>query len=65
MDADSYNLKTLFKLHDKNGNGYLDEFELETLFLADLDKAYPEGIRPFSRLLRLNRGLRVGYTLFL
>jgi len=40
LDPDYFDLKTLFKMHDHNGDGFLDEYELETLFLADLDKAY-------------------------
>ena len=43
LDPEYFDLKTLFKLHDKDGDGYLDEYELETLFLADLEKAYNEG----------------------
>lgn len=40
LDPEYFDLKTLFRMHDKNGDGYLDVYELETLFLADLDKAY-------------------------
>jgi len=42
LDPESFDPKTFFKLHDKNNDGYLDVFELETLFLTDLDKAYNE-----------------------
>lgn len=42
LDPDSFDPKTFFHLHDKNGDGYLDQYELETLFLGDLDKAYNE-----------------------
>lgn len=42
LDPDSFDPKTFFNLHDKNSDGYLDRFELETLFLSDLDKAYNE-----------------------
>ncbi|XP_057317281.1 nucleobindin-2-like isoform X1 [Hydractinia symbiolongicarpus] len=42
LDPDSFDPKTFFNLHDKNGDGYLDIFELETLFLTDLDKNYNE-----------------------
>ena len=38
LDPEYFDLKTLFKLHDKDGDGVLDEYELETMFLADLDK---------------------------
>lgn len=42
LDPDAFDPRTFFNLHDKNGDGYLDMFELETFFLADLDKAYNE-----------------------
>lgn len=42
LDPDSFDPKTFFNLHDKNSDGYLDQFELETLFLQDLDKVYNE-----------------------
>jgi len=42
LDPDYFDLKTLFKLHDKNNDGFLDKWELETLFLNDIEKAYPE-----------------------
>lgn len=42
LDPDSFDPRTFFNLHDKNGDGYLDAYELETFFLADLDKAYNE-----------------------
>jgi len=42
LDPDSFDPKTFFNLHDKNSDGYLDVFELETLFLQDLDKVYNE-----------------------
>lgn len=42
LDKDSFDLKTLFNLHDKDGDGRLDKYELETMFLSDLDKLYNE-----------------------
>lgn len=42
LDPESFDPKTFFNLHDKNSDGYLDQFELETLFLQDLDKVYNE-----------------------
>jgi len=42
LDPDSFDPKTFFNLHDKNSDGYLDMYELETFFLTDLDKAYNE-----------------------
>merc|ERR1711973_685620 len=41
IDAD-FDPKTFFNLHDKNSDGYLDQFELKTLFLHDIDKVYNE-----------------------
>lgn len=38
FDAGSFDPKTFFHMHDKNGDGYWDYFEMETLFLHDLDK---------------------------
>lgn len=42
LDPESFDPRTFFNLHDKNGDGYLDVYELETFFLADLDKVYNE-----------------------
>ena len=42
LDPESYDAKTIFKLHDKDGDGYLDEYEVETFFLLDREKGYPE-----------------------
>jgi len=42
LDPESFDARTIFKLHDKDGNGYLDEFEVETFFLLDLEKRYPD-----------------------
>lgn len=42
LDPESFDPKTFFKLHDKNGDGYLDTYELETFFLGDVDKVYNE-----------------------
>merc|ERR1719427_89476 len=42
LDPESFDPKTFFNLHDKNSDGHLDQFELETLFLQDLDKVYNE-----------------------
>uniref|UniRef100_A0A3Q3XEC8 EF-hand domain-containing protein n=1 Tax=Mola mola TaxID=94237 RepID=A0A3Q3XEC8_MOLML len=40
LDPDDFNPKTFFKLHDNNGDGFLDESELEALFTKELEKAY-------------------------
>ncbi|XP_065070363.1 nucleobindin-2-like isoform X2 [Rhopilema esculentum] len=42
LDPESFDPKTFFNLHDKNGDGYLDFFELQTFFLNDVDKVYNE-----------------------
>ena len=42
MDPETFDARTIFKLHDKNGDEFLDEYEIETFFLLDLDKRYPE-----------------------
>lgn len=42
LDPDSFDPKTFFKLHDKNNDGHLDQYEVETMFLNDLDKVYNE-----------------------
>jgi len=42
LDPESFDVKTLFNLHDKNGDGYLDLFELETTLLSEVDKVYNE-----------------------
>ncbi|KAJ7998181.1 hypothetical protein DPEC_G00219930 [Dallia pectoralis] len=40
LDPNEFDPKTFFKLHDTNGDGYLDEQELEALFTKELDKMY-------------------------
>jgi len=42
LDPDSFDPRTFFNLHDKNNDGHLDTYELETMFLNDLDKVYNE-----------------------
>jgi len=42
LDPESFDYKTFFNMHDKNSDDFLDKFELETLFLKDLDKVYDE-----------------------
>jgi len=39
-DPENFEPRTFFHIHDKDGNGYLDYYETETLFLHDLDKLY-------------------------
>nr|BBB06260.1 nucleobindin 2 peptide [Microhyla ornata] len=40
LDPEDFNPKTFFKLHDTNGDGFIDEQELEALFTKELEKAY-------------------------
>ncbi|XP_037109191.1 nucleobindin-2-like [Syngnathus acus] len=40
LDPTDFNPKTFFKLHDSNGDGFLDENELEAIFSLELDKMY-------------------------
>lgn len=42
LDPESFDPKTFFKLHDSNGDGFLDENELEALFTKELAKVYKE-----------------------
>merc|ERR1712142_1253422 len=51
IDAD-FDPKTFFNLHDKNSDGYLDQFELKTLFLHDLDKVYNESDPDLDNVVR-------------
>ncbi|MBN3311222.1 NUCB1 protein, partial [Amia calva] len=40
LDPQEFNPKTFFTLHDTNGDGLLDEQELEALFTKELEKVY-------------------------
>lgn len=40
LDPSDFDPKTFFILHDTNGDGYLDEQELEALFTKELEKIY-------------------------
>ncbi|KAM5131767.1 nucleobindin-1 [Mantella aurantiaca] len=40
LDPNDFNPKTFFNLHDTNGDGVLDEQELEALFTKELEKVY-------------------------
>uniref|UniRef100_A0A8C8IS77 EF-hand domain-containing protein n=1 Tax=Oncorhynchus tshawytscha TaxID=74940 RepID=A0A8C8IS77_ONCTS len=40
LDPNDFDPKTFFKLHDNNGDGYIDQQELEALFTKELEKMY-------------------------
>uniref|UniRef100_A0A3B3T4D0 Nucleobindin 2 n=1 Tax=Paramormyrops kingsleyae TaxID=1676925 RepID=A0A3B3T4D0_9TELE len=40
LDPEDFDPKTFFSLHDTNGDGFLDEQELESLFTKELEKIY-------------------------
>ncbi|XP_064193026.1 nucleobindin-2-like [Anguilla rostrata] len=40
LDPEDFDPKTFFSLHDTNGDGFLDEQELEALFTKELEKIY-------------------------
>ncbi|XP_038663984.1 nucleobindin-2-like isoform X1 [Scyliorhinus canicula] len=40
LDPEDFDPKTFFKLHDSNGDGFLDEQEMEALFTKELEKIY-------------------------
>ncbi|XP_052067480.1 nucleobindin-2-like isoform X2 [Mytilus californianus] len=40
MDKDNFDPKTFFMMHDINGDGFLDEEEVEALFQKELDQVY-------------------------
>uniref|UniRef100_A0A8C7GSN2 Nucleobindin 2 n=1 Tax=Oncorhynchus kisutch TaxID=8019 RepID=A0A8C7GSN2_ONCKI len=40
LDPNDFDPKTFFKLHDTNGDSYIDEQELEALFTKELEKMY-------------------------
>ncbi|KAL3841927.1 hypothetical protein ACJMK2_020014 [Sinanodonta woodiana] len=40
MDPEDFDPKTFFKMHDMNGDNYLDEAEIEALFQRELDRVY-------------------------
>ncbi|XP_052235551.1 nucleobindin-2-like isoform X2 [Dreissena polymorpha] len=40
LEPEDFNPKTFFKMHDLDGNGYLDQDEVEALFQKELDQVY-------------------------
>lgn len=43
MSKTDFEPKTFFVMHDVDGNGFLDEDEIKSLFLKELDKLYKDG----------------------
>ncbi|XP_068760901.1 nucleobindin-2-like [Montipora capricornis] len=48
LDAKDFDPRTFFKLHDTNGDDYLDTSELEALFVKEVDKLYDEKDEDFD-----------------
>ncbi|KAK7602514.1 hypothetical protein V9T40_008103 [Parthenolecanium corni] len=44
MSKNDFNPRTFFVMHDVDGNGFLDEEEVKSLFLKELDKLYAQGM---------------------
>ncbi|CAB1331648.1 unnamed protein product [Coregonus sp. 'balchen'] len=44
LDPNEFDPKTFFKLHDTNGDAYIDEQELEALFTKELEKMYSSNL---------------------
>ncbi|PIK58002.1 hypothetical protein BSL78_05090, partial [Apostichopus japonicus] len=42
LEKDTFNPKTFFMLHDTNGDGSLDSFELEALFIKEVEEIYKD-----------------------
>eukprot|EP00057_Strongylocentrotus_purpuratus_P022495 XP_011676969.1 PREDICTED: nucleobindin-2 isoform X7 [Strongylocentrotus purpuratus] len=42
LDRKDFNPKTFLYLHDSNSDGFLDEFELEALFIKEVEKVYKD-----------------------
>jgi hypothetical protein len=42
LDADQFNPKTFFNLHDTNSDGFLDQAEIETLMLKEAEKIHDD-----------------------
>lgn len=44
MDAQDFEPKKFFMMHDVDGNGFWDEMEVKALFKLELDKVYQQGL---------------------
>lgn len=44
MDANDFDPKKFFMMHDVDGNGFWDEMEVKALFKTELDKVYQQGL---------------------
>ena len=40
FEKDSFDPKTFFKMHDNDGDNFLDDWELMALFTAEVDKLF-------------------------
>jgi nucleobindin len=58
LEEEKFDPTTFFKLHDTNGDGFLNEFEIEALFQIELDKIYnisDPNYDPLEREEEMNR----------
>ncbi|XP_033099207.1 nucleobindin-2-like isoform X4 [Anneissia japonica] len=57
LDKEDFNPRTFFALHDTNGDGNLDPFELEALFIKEVEKIYKDSVadpkEKFEELARM------------
>lgn len=44
MEANDFDPKKFFMMHDVDGNGFWDEMEVKALFKTELDKVYQQGL---------------------
>ncbi|KAK2569203.1 Nucleobindin-2 [Acropora cervicornis] len=55
LDAKDFDPRTFFKLHDTNGDDYLDTAELETLFVKEIDKD-KDGFVSLEEFMKASKG---------
>merc|ERR1712096_294491 len=58
LEDQEFNPKTFFRMHDQNGDGFLDQVELEALFTKDLDQAYSSMKDEHKRDIRMEEEKR-------